>query len=616
MKPELDDVQREELRRWRNEDWDLQHDDDPDCTSDTSLIAIGGCGRSGTTLMRVMLDTHSQIASGPESLLFLPTAIDRDVLAGKFDLEPDDVQRMLDESDSRTAFIEKFQAAYTDSVGKTTWADKTARNIHRILHIFQHFPNAKFLHIVRDGRDVISSLLTHRKRRLVAGEIELTGYQMPLENCIERWRKAIEDCFAHRGDPRYCEVQYQDLVVDTRTALQQVCEFLKVPFEEEMLDFHTVQTPSRDAKKFVQNVEATKPVTTNPLGRWRRDLSHEQQVTVHEGIHDLLETMEFNIGKRVNIIDSEYIDALLREHPTLVKETTKASLAHHASDEIVQPPKVYLKRSPESHTADRTIAMPVHVNGDSPAQGMKWIGSSPNNFRRGLPRANALIILNDPVTNAPIAVMDGTTISSLRTMAMSQIAIDRFHPEPKTIGILGMGKLGMMHAQTLPEQYDSIESVLCYSSGNRELEGLPERSTQQQDLQALLDASDVIITSTAANEPYISHTQIQHPSLIVNLSLMDLDMSVFENTGTIVVDDWGQCSKAEKVFKQAVDQGRITQEDVIEISDVLFGERQDDQFHGQVLVNPLGMAVEDIVVAQRIFDLLPRKAQSTMLQMG
>jgi len=616
MELHLDNVQQAELSRWENADWDPNQEDTSDFTSSTNLIAIGGCGRSGTTLMRVMLDTHSQIASGPESLLFLPTKIDLEVLAEKFDLDVVALEELLDKSDSRAEFTNKFQELYIASVKKEIWADKTARNIHRIPYIFDHFPNAKFIHVVRDGRDVISSLLTHRKRRLSKGKIELTGYRMPLENCIRRWRKAIGDCLEHRGHPNYCEVQYQDLVLDTRNALKQVCEFLEVPFEENMLEYHTVDTSSRDPTKFIQNVEATKPISTNSLGRWRRDLSAEQQKEVHEAVHDLLEKMGFNIGKNVNIVDSKEIDIVLSQYPDLVKETTKASLEHHARNEIVQPTKVYLKRTPESHTADRTIAMPVHVSGQNPTQGMKWIGSSPDNFRRGLPRANALIILNDPVTNAPIAVMDGTTISSLRTMAMSQIAIDRFHPEPKVVGILGMGKLGTMHAQALPDQYESIEQILCHSSNNRTLDDLPEYSRQEQDLQELLDASDVVITLTAANEPYISHTQITHPSLIINLSLMDLDMSVFKQADTIVVDDVTQCLNAEKVFKHAVTQGVISIDNVIEMSDVLFGKHKEDTFDGQVLVNPLGMAVEDIVVAQRIFDLLPRKADRPMLRMG
>ena len=94
---------------------------------------------------------------------------------------------------------------------------------------------------------------------------------------------------------------------------------------------------------------------------------------------------------------------------------------------------------------------------------MKWIGSHSRNVERGRERAHAVIVLNDPQTHAAKVVMDGTLISAMRTLAVSLIAMDQFAPRPASVGLLGMGRLGRMHASLLGELYPSIEEIACFS---------------------------------------------------------------------------------------------------------------------------------------------------------
>ncbi|MBA3493539.1 MAG: sulfotransferase [Gammaproteobacteria bacterium] len=289
----MDEVQLQELQRWRNQDWREDEEDNSCYKSYSKLIAIGGCGRSGTTLLRVMLDSHSRIASGPESELFLPIPIRLDDLAHKFDLPLNTLTRLYNSSASRAEFVEGFKDCYLASSGRSIWVDKTARNVHRFAYILKHFPNAKIIHVLRDGRDVISSLRTHRRRRLVDGVIRPTGYVMPLQNCIERWITSIEDGLKHRHEPNYLEVKYEDLVLDTDKALRAICAFLQVSFEENMLIYHMFGGPSRDFRKFPQNIEATKPIFASSIGRWRRDLSEEEIAAVTLRIQPYLNLLQY-----------------------------------------------------------------------------------------------------------------------------------------------------------------------------------------------------------------------------------------------------------------------------------------------------------------------------------
>jgi len=113
-------------------------------------------------------------------------------------------------------------------------------------------------------------------------------------------------------------------------------------------------------------------------------------------------------------------------------------------------------------------------------------------------------------------------------------------------------------------------------------------------------ASEVIVTASAATVPYIHDRDLSEDCrLIVNLSLMDCHADVFAGSALIVVDDLLQKNlKAERVFKIAYEKGLFDRERVVELGAVLFGQRK--SYQGRVLVNPLGLGLEDVYVAGKI----------------
>jgi protein-tyrosine sulfotransferase len=276
---DLESLIAKELRRWKNLDWEPTPFDESAYSSDSPIVVIGGCGRSGTTLLRVMLDSHSEI--------------DCSDLASKFDLSESLLLTVLCNSPSRAQFIDSFRALCLASVGKSLWADKTARNVHRFPAIARSFKNVRFLHVIRDGRDVVCSLRTHPKRRRVGDQLLLSGVQMPLKDCIDRWRLAITDGLRMSAHPAYKEVRYEDLVLDTESTLRDVCGFLGVEYEPAMAVFDAIKTPLRDPRRFPQNVEATRPLSSSSLGRWTRDLSPPEQILVNESLQNLLRALHY-----------------------------------------------------------------------------------------------------------------------------------------------------------------------------------------------------------------------------------------------------------------------------------------------------------------------------------
>ena len=166
--------------------------------------------------------------------------------------------------------------------------------------------------------------------------------------------------------------------------------------------------------------------------------------------------------------------------------------------------------------------------------------------------------------------------------------------------MIGMGKLGRMHARVLGGLYPSIDRINCFSA-RAQFDDLLDNPQMRQcaSPQEVVTDSEVIVTVGAPTRPYLGESRFgPDVRLIVNLSLLDFELPVIVNSNHIVVDDWLQNTRAEKVFKTGVDQGRITRDRVFELAEVLFGPRR--VYEGRVFVNPIGMGLEDVDVAVQV----------------
>jgi len=247
--------------------------------SPTAPIVIGGCGRSGTTLLRVILDSHPHICCGPESNLFLVGKTHRlslEEIAFKFDLSVARIVELKQSSGSLAEFIDRFFNAYAAARGKPRWAEKTPKNVTVLDFIIAHFPQAKFLHVIRDGRDVACSLRNHPRHQVVDGRLVALDTRNPWEQGVLRWVTDVRAGLAHRSDPRYWQIRYEDLVAKPEPTLRALFEFLGEPWDERVLNFHADHGSSRDVRKFPQNPEATRPLYSDAVGKWRTEMTQQE----------------------------------------------------------------------------------------------------------------------------------------------------------------------------------------------------------------------------------------------------------------------------------------------------------------------------------------------------
>lgn len=231
-----------------------------------SPIVIGGCGSSGTTLLRRMLDRHPAIFCGPETRLFLPRVASLQDLADRLGFPEPQVRRWRDESLSKAEFVERVQAACLARSGKTVWAEKTPENIRYFPAIARRFPRARLVHVIRDGRDVACSLRQAkwlRLEKMTAGADRSSPEA--LEACIRYWTERVAFGRSLRGHRNYHELRYEDLLADPEATLRGLLGFAGLDWDPAMLDADAGDA-ARDGR----------PIFHASAGRWRTDLTAQE----------------------------------------------------------------------------------------------------------------------------------------------------------------------------------------------------------------------------------------------------------------------------------------------------------------------------------------------------
>lgn len=257
-----------------------------DVCTDRAII-IGGCGRSGTTLLREMLNRHPRIACGAETA-FLCELINPARLSVEWNLPRQEVEAMVARSPNVVRFAEEFFRIFAQREGKVRWADKTPRNIHAVHRILTWFPNATFVHIIRDGRDVACSLRHHPAYTIRNGKIVPQKVTNPIRACARRWIDDTSMGLAFRGHPRYFEICYEELVSDPESTMRVLCETIGEDYHPALVDPNAAQPTHDRAGRLINNPNATSGISASSVGRWAKDLTLTERKIVHQTAGQLL----------------------------------------------------------------------------------------------------------------------------------------------------------------------------------------------------------------------------------------------------------------------------------------------------------------------------------------
>lgn len=307
--------------------------------------------------------------------------------------------------------------------------------------------------------------------------------------------------------------------------------------------------------------------------------------------------------------EAEVIDAVRRAYET---HSRGASSLPHSS---------FLRFGDDS--PDRIICLPAYLGGDAEVAGMKWVASVPANVGKGLPRASAVVILNDRETGRPVAILEGSTISARRTAASAALAAQVLHEgTPEVIGFVGCGPINLEVARFLFAAYPRSRRLATFDLDPARAAGFGDSLRRLRDdveveaapsLADLLRRSEVTSFATTATTPHVTDlSPCPEGATILHVSLRDLAPELILGHDN-VVDDFDHVCRAQTSIHLASQEAGHGDFVRASIGEVLLGTAPPKK-GGLTIFSPFGLGVLDLAVSALVCRLAREAGAGTVVE--
>lgn len=291
-------------------------------------------------------------------------------------------------------------------------------------------------------------------------------------------------------------------------------------------------------------------------------------------------------------------------------EVVSEVLAEHGEKMIENPPK------PGIHTRKDAFihAMPGYLPRKR-AAGMKWVAGYPGNPGLGLPSIMGVIVLNDVDTGEPIAIMDGTYITALRTAAVSALAARYLaRADSGIIGAVGAGLQARYHLVALREVLPRLESVKVFDASPVAVERfvaemselVPFRIEPVSSVEYAIKGSDIVFTATGhLDERLFKSVWVSPGCLALPIHARGWDLESL-HMDKLVVDDWEQFRTTQGGAGGYYSP--LPEAPYAELGEIVSGRKPGRENSEERIINfNFGMAVHDILMATRVYEKAKEK---------
>ncbi|HJZ13332.1 MAG TPA: sulfotransferase, partial [Acidobacteriota bacterium] len=295
-----------------------------------------------TTLLQRIVDAHSATAVCPEIFWIthnvnsrkgpdLNGPIDASIVSellrhrrfAELGIDPENLTRLVDGSSAVSCrkFLEGVFELHGKSQRKQMVGNKTPQYVQNILQFHNHWPNTKFIHLIRDGRDVCLSILNWKKADRTAGRFA-TWLDDPVVTTALWWKRNVQlgrEAGKSLHPRLYCEIRYEALVADPEGECRRLCDFLEIEFDPRMIHHHE----ARSKDEVHPNAKSWKPITAG-LRDWRTQMSQEQIEKFEAAAGDLLSELSYpRAFPNPSLQNRKHISALFDRFTSDVRSTGK-----------------------------------------------------------------------------------------------------------------------------------------------------------------------------------------------------------------------------------------------------------------------------------------------------
>lgn len=284
-----------------------------------SPIFIVGCERSGTTMLRLILCSHKNITIPPQTkyikklykrrFLFGDLSIEKNQNTLKdwfyinhnkktklidLDISKNDIQNELEVAGNTVgAYFASILKLYSQNNNKIRWGDKHPYYIKYLPQLFKLFPDAQVIHIIRDGRDSVSSLKKMpwwKKNSMHA----MLNWQEAIQKGVHAKRKYSSD--------QFIEIRYEDIIHKPEDSVKLICDFINEEYSDTLLEFQKIADKSIPSYKMDWHSGAKKEINSMSIGRWENDLDDWEISLINKKLKKELALHKYDISLSKNKI--------------------------------------------------------------------------------------------------------------------------------------------------------------------------------------------------------------------------------------------------------------------------------------------------------------------------
>ncbi|MFP3946849.1 MAG: alanine dehydrogenase [Archaeoglobaceae archaeon] len=292
-----------------------------------------------------------------------------------------------------------------------------------------------------------------------------------------------------------------------------------------------------------------------------------------------------------------------------VIENVERAFRYHGMGRVEMPSKIYLYF--KKHNGDLRV-MPTYIP-DLEQAGVKIVNVHPDNKSKGFPTVMGTYVLNDPSTGAPLAVMNATYLTDMRTGAAGGIAAKYLaRKDSKVLGLIGSGRQAMTQLLATSEVMD-IERVLVSSRNFEHCQNFKKIMEKKVDAdievcKTLEDAckADIVATTTPVREPIIRDQWIEEGTHINAIGAdapfkQELDPDILKKA-KVVVDSWEQASHSGEI-NVPISKGEISRDNIhAELGEIVAGKKHGRESDEEITVfDSTGLAIQDVATATLVY---------------
>ncbi|MBR0373065.1 MAG: ornithine cyclodeaminase family protein [Mogibacterium sp.] len=301
---------------------------------------------------------------------------------------------------------------------------------------------------------------------------------------------------------------------------------------------------------------------------------------------------------------------------SLILEATEHTFKMLGEGNVIQPAKIFLPMPDFDHWKSYGMSMPAYVGGENEVVGFKWAAEAVDNVKMyKVPYGLDVVLLSDPKTMMPKAIMDGTIITAMRTAAAAGVVAKyNARKDSKVAALIGAGVIGRTMIMSQAAAVPSLEEIRIVDLDLAKAEALAAEFAEgglykvapkvvpMSSVEEAVTGADLIVTETTARSTFIKKDWLKANCTCIQMESYSFDDEIMLAADHIVLDSFEQISHLDSPVRRLSAKGLLAQAQCVEIKDVVTGKApgrtSDDQF---VFCETMGMGCVDIACANMLY---------------